>query len=109
MPEVSRREIGQRLYHVHREKRAQAAIKKIMAGLGDEWKTFSGSEIHLLGLLLQCTGNTVDQKIGDTLPFNRLTKEAVAKILSTGKDYVPGTAADKRVIDEIRKVLLALP
>lgn len=107
MPEVSQKEIGQRLYHVHREKRAEAAMKKIRDGLGDGWKSLTGEEIRSLGLLLQCTWNLIDQKTWETIRFNRLTTDDIRKILSIGKGYVPKGATDKTVIEEIKSLLLA--
>ncbi|OPY36933.1 MAG: hypothetical protein A4E35_01773 [Methanoregula sp. PtaU1.Bin051] len=108
MPDVTQKEVGRRLYHVHREKMAEGAIKKIKIGLGDEWKSFTKDEIHSLGLLLQCTWNVIDRKEWDKIPFGHLTKNDVRNILTIGREYVPGATTDRPVIDEIKKILLAL-
>ena len=75
MPDVTQAEVGRRLYHVHREKLVEQAIKLIQQGLGTEWKSFSEDEILLLGHLLQCTWNTIDQKIWDKIIFANVNKE----------------------------------
>jgi len=38
MPDVSQAEVGRRLYHVHREKRIEQAMKLMQQGTGADWK-----------------------------------------------------------------------
>jgi hypothetical protein len=108
MPDVSQTEVGRRLYHVHREKRVEHAIKKMQQGMGVEWKSFTQDEIQDLGHLLQCTWNVIDQKIWDDISFDRLKKGDVQKILSFGEGVGPNKSPDKTVVEEIKKILLAL-
>jgi hypothetical protein len=108
MPNVTQAEIGRRMYHVHREKLVEQAIKLIQQGLGSEWKSFSEDEILLLGHLLQCTWNTIDQKIWDKILFARVTKSDVQKILSHGEGVGPGKNPDQAAVVEIKKILLAV-
>ena len=108
MPDVSQAEVGRRLYHVHREKRVERAIKKIQQGMGPEWKSFTQDEIQVLGHLLQCTWNDIDQKVWDDIPFGNLKKGDVQKILSLGEGVVPDKGPDKTVVEEIKKILVAL-
>jgi hypothetical protein len=108
MPDVSQKEVGRRLYHVHREKSVEEAIKKIKHGVGTDWSWFSTEEIDLLGHLLQCTWNTIDQKIWNTLPFASMTGNDVRKILSFGEGVGPGKNPDQAAVAEIKKILLSL-
>jgi hypothetical protein len=108
MPDVSQAEVGRRLYHVHREKRVERAIKKIQQGMGPEWKSFTQDEIQVLGHLLQCTWNVIDQKVWDDIPFGNLKKGDVQKILSLGEGVGPDKGPDKTVVEEIKKILVAL-
>jgi hypothetical protein len=108
MPDVTQAEIGRRMYHVHREKLVEQAIKQIQQGLGAEWKSFSEDEILLLGHLLQCTWNTIDQKIWDKITFASVRKSDVQKILSYGKGVGPGINPDQAAVVEIKKILLAI-
>ena len=108
MPDVSQKEIGKRLYHVHREKRVEEAIKKIKFGVGSEWSSFTREEIELLSHLLQCTWNTIDQKIWDSLLFAKMTKNDVTKILSFGVGVSPGKNPGQDAVAEIKKILLSL-
>lgn len=107
MPDVSQSEVGRRLYHVHREKRIEHAIKKIKQNIGPEWKSFTEEDIRILGHLLQCTWNVIDQKVWDNIPFAKMTKDDVQKILSYGIDVGPRKNPDQAVIEEIKKILLA--
>jgi len=108
MPDVSQKEVGRRLYHVHREKRVEQAIKKIKIGVGTDWSSFTLEEIDLLGHLLQCTWNVIDQKIWDTLPFSSMTINDVRKILAFGEGVGPGKNPDQTAVAEIKKILLSL-
>jgi len=108
MPDVSQKEVGRRLYHVHREKRVEEAIKKIKHGVGTDWSSFTREDIDLLGHLLQCTWNVIDQKIWDDLPFDRITKKEVNKILSYGQGVGQGKNPEPAAVVEIKKVLLSL-
>jgi hypothetical protein len=108
MPDVTQAEIGRRMYHVHREKLVEQAIKLIQQGLGTEWKSFSEEDILLLGHLLQCTWNTIDQKIWDKISFGKIKKSDVLKILSYGEGVGPGKNPSQGSVEEIKKILLAI-
>jgi len=108
MPDVSQAEIGRRMYHVHREKLVEQAIKLIQQGLGAEWKLYSEEDIILLGHLLQCTWNTIDQKIWEKIAFAKFTRSDVQKILSHGKGVCPGKNPSPEAVAEIKKILLAI-
>jgi len=107
MPDVSQKEIGKRLYHVHREKMVEESIKKLKLGVGTEWNAFTREDIELLGHLLQCTWNVIDQKTWENLPFNSLKKDDVRKILSYGQGVGPGKNPDQIAVAEIKKILLS--
>jgi hypothetical protein len=108
MPDVSQKEVGRRMYHVHRVKTVEETIKKIKHGVGAEWSSFTREDIDLLNHLLQCTWNVVDQKTWDKIPFGSMTKIEVRKILSFGQGVGPGKNPEPSVVEEIKKVLLSL-
>jgi ribosomal protein L31E len=108
MPDVTQAEVGRRLYHVHREKRVEQAIKKIQQGLGAEWRSFSEDDIYLLGHLLQCTWNTIDQKIWEKISFASIKKNDIRKILLHGEGVGPGKNPDQAAVTEIKKLLLSI-
>lgn len=73
MPDVMQAEVGRWLYHFHREKRVEHAIKQVQQNLGPAWRSLKVEEIQILGHVLQCTWNTIDQKQWDTIPFGSMT------------------------------------
>ena len=108
MPEVSQAEVGRRLYHVHREKTVERAIKQMQQGLGAEWKSLSEANVALLTHLLQCTWNRIDQKIWDQIPFTNTTAGDIRRILAYGGGVMPGRNPAPDAVTEIRKILLAV-
>lgn len=108
MPDATQAEIGRRMYHVHREKRVERAIKLIQQGLGPEWKTYSVEKIRLLGHLLQCTWNTIDQDTWEKIPFVHAKTSDIDRILSFGAEVRPGKNPTPDAVSEIRKILLEL-
>jgi hypothetical protein len=108
MPDVTQAEVGRRLYHVHREKTVEGAIKLMQQGIGVEWKSFSEAENGLLLHLLQCTWNRIDQKVWDKIPFAKVTAKDVRQILSYGEGVSPGHNPKPEAVAEIMKILLAV-
>jgi hypothetical protein len=108
MPDVSQAEIGRRMYHVHREKRVEQAIKLMQEAVGHEWRSLKEEEILILGHVLQCTWNKIDQKQWDGIPFGKITMDAIQKILSLSEGVSPGHNPSPEVVAEIKKILLAL-
>jgi len=108
MPDVSQAEIGRRLYHVHRGKTVERSMKLMQQGIGAEWKSFTEADVSLLTHLLQCTWNTIDQKIWDQIPFANTKAEDVRKILSYGEGVSPGKNPAPDAVTEIKKILLAI-
>jgi ribosomal protein L31E len=108
MPDVTQAEIGRRMYHVHREKKVEHAVKMLQQGLGQEWRSLKEEEILVLGHVLQCTWNTIDQKVWDRIPFGTMGMETVRKILSYGDGVSPGHNPAPEAVGEIRKILLSI-
>jgi hypothetical protein len=108
MPDVSQAEVGRRLYHVHREKRIEQAMKLMQQGTGADWKLLSEADIHLLSHLLQCTWNTIDQEVWDKIAFMNVSMKDVRMILSYGEGVRPRHNPEPGQVDEIRKILLAI-
>jgi hypothetical protein len=108
MPDVSQAEIGRRMYHVHREKRVEQAIKLVQQSIGTEWRSLKEEEILVLGHVLQCTWNTIDQKQWDGISFGTMSIDTVRKILSYGEGVSPGHNPSPEAVAEIKKILLAL-
>jgi hypothetical protein len=108
MPDVTQAEVGRRLYHVHREKRVEQAMKQIQQNVGPAWRLLRGDEILTLGHLLQCAWNTIDQKKWEAIPFGTMSMDTARKILSHGDGVSPGHNPAPETVAEIKKILLSL-
>jgi hypothetical protein len=108
MPDVSQAEVGRRLYHVHREKMVEQAMKMMKQGLGSDWKDFSEADVHLLSHLLQCTWNTIDQGVWDRIAFVNVKQDDLRKILTFGEGVKPGRNPEPAQVNEISRILLAI-
>lgn len=108
MPDVSQAEIGRRMYHVHREKMVEKAVKLIREALGPDWRSLTEADISVLGHVLQCTWNTIDQKRWETIPFGTMKRDTVMRILSFGGGVAPGRNPSPEAVTEIRKILLTV-
>jgi hypothetical protein len=108
MPEATKKEVGRRLYLVHREKRIENAMKKMKITLGADWKVLTQDEIRILGHLLQCTWNVIDQKVWDTIPFGKITKTDIDKILCHGEGVCPGNNPPREAVEEIKNILISI-
>ncbi len=108
MPEATQAEVGRRLYHVHREKTVEQAMKQMQQGIGQGWKSFSEGDRAILTHLLQCTWNQIDQKSWETIPFSRITAGDVRRILSYGEGVRPGRNPTPEAVAMIRAILLGI-
>jgi hypothetical protein len=108
MPEATQAEVGRRLYHVHREKRVEHAIKLMQQGTGREWISFSEEDKLLLSHLMQCTWNVIDQDRWEKIPFGSITTGQIREILSCGEGVRPGRNPTPESVEMIKKILLAL-
>lgn len=108
MPEATQTEVGRRLYHVHREKRVEHAIRLIQQGMGKEWRSFSEEDVRILSHLLQCTWNVIAQDRWGEIPFGNLTADQVRQILSYGEGVRPGRNPSPESVETIRTILMGL-
>jgi hypothetical protein len=107
MPDVSQAEIGRRLYHVHRGKTVESAMKMMQQNIGEDWKSLSEDDVRILGHLLQCTWNTIDQAIWNKIPFVKMTMKDVRQILSHGDGVSPGHNPSPEAVAAIKTILTA--
>lgn len=108
MPDVTQAEIGRRMYHVHRGKRVEHAVKLMREALGPGWRSLKEDEILILGHVLQCTWNKIEEKQWDAIPFGRMGMDTVRKILSFGEGVSPGRNPSPEAVAEIKRILLSL-
>lgn len=109
MPDVTQAEVGRRLYHVHREKTVERAMKLMQHGIGAEWKSLSEADINLLSHLLQCTWNIIDQGIWDKIPFAGVKMGDLQQILCTGRGSGRDGTRNRNPLTRLKKSCLDSP
>ena len=108
VPDVSQTEIGRRLYHVHRDKRVEKAIKKLREHCGSHWKSLTEQEVRDLEYLLSGAWTSMDQKTWESIPFANMKKEDVAGLLRLAKGTDLSKGIDGTVLDEVKKIITAV-
>jgi hypothetical protein len=106
VPDVTQTEIGRRLYHVHRDKRVENAIKKLRDHCGSHWKSLTEQEIRDLEYVLSGIWTSLDEKTWERIPFASLTKEDVSNLLRLAKGADLSKGIDAAVLEEAKKIVL---
>ncbi len=84
MPEVSRTEIGRRIYRLHQEKSVEEAIEKIRQKMGTDWKNFTKEDIHSLNFILGETWVFVERDVWEKIAFTKLSFDDVRNLIRIG-------------------------
>jgi hypothetical protein len=108
MPDVSRTEIGRRMFQLQKEKAVEQVIEKIRQNIGSEWKTLSTADVHLLERLLQAAWVNTDKAAWEKLRFNKCSKEDVQRILSVARGIDLEKTSQHAVAEDLEKVLLTI-
>ncbi len=106
MPDVSRTEIGQRIYQLTKEKSAEQALEKIRAHVGARWAELDRREIETLKRLLGQAWTCVDCTTWDRIAFQNFSYDDVRRILNTdrwsGDDLVSVNRRGSEVVRILR-------
>ncbi len=86
MPDVSRAEIGRRIFILNKEKHAEAAIEKMRRNLGPEWNSFSMEEITLLRRFLGEAWVYTERSVWDEIAFSEVTVGDLSQIVGIGRE-----------------------
>jgi len=105
MPDVSRTEIGQRIYQLTKEKSAELALEKIRAHMGTRWAEFDRREIDTLKRLLGQAWTCVDCSTWDRIAFQNLDYDDVRRILNTERWSGDNLVSRQRSGNEVVRIL----
>ena len=108
MPDVSRTDIGRRMFQLQKEKAVEQVIEKIRQNLRSEWKTLSTADVHLLERLLQAAWVNTDKVAWEKIRFNTCSKEDVQRILSVASGIDLEKTSQHEVAEELEKVLASV-
>ena len=107
MPDLSKTDIGRRMYQLHKEKGVEQVTEKIRESLGADWKTIPDADIRMLERLLGEAWVSFDNMLWEKIPFGRMNKEDVEHIIDIGRFLDLDKAPKTQVLAELEKVLLA--
>jgi hypothetical protein len=108
MPDVSKEEIGRRMFQLHKDKSVERVIQKVKDNIGPEWKSFTEDEVRLLERLLGMAWANLEQSTWVKIPFASMTKEDIKRILNVGKCIDLEKTSQRTVVDNLQKVLLTV-
>jgi hypothetical protein len=103
--DVSREEIGQRLYRVTKEKSAENACEKIRVHLGVRWSELDRSEVETLKVVLEEAWTCCDGSTWERIEFHNLSYDDVHRLLNTRRWSGDDLISRERNRDEVLRIL----
>jgi hypothetical protein len=107
MPDVSRTEIGRRLFSLQKEKSIEQALEKIRKNLGEEWRDFSQEEIDLLKHALGDAWVFIERDVWEKIAFSRLSRRDVLDLIAIGRETRAKEIDQRVAVEKASRVLKA--
>jgi hypothetical protein len=108
MPEVSKTEVGRRLFQVHKEKGVENALKKIRRGIADDWKMLSEDDIEVLKRMLGECWVYIDRSVWEKIAFTKLGFDDVLHIVQIGNSAKGKDSTDTKAIEDVTAILTGM-
>jgi hypothetical protein len=108
MPEVTSDERGRRVFQIHKQKAAEAAMEKIRQAMGLDWKVFTSTDVEILKYILEETWVSLDRDSWEKCAFSRLKRSELESIIRIGKLIKRKELREDRGIDEVSRILSTL-
>lgn len=105
MPEITRDELGRRIFEMQEKKAVWDAVEKIRRNLGDTWTSFTQSDHQLLSHLLGQIWVSVSRDEWDSIVFSRMRSEDIEEILGIGKALENREIGERKAVDDIHRIL----
>jgi hypothetical protein len=105
MPEVTSDERGRRVFQIHKQKAAEAAMEKIRQSMGPDWKVFTSADVEILKYILEETWVSLDRDTWEKCAFSRLKRPELESIIRIGKRVKRKEMREDRGIDEVSRIL----
>lgn len=107
MPDVSRTEIGRRLFSLQKEKSIEQALEKIRKNLGEEWRDFSQEEIDLLKHALGDAWVFIERDVWEKIAFSRLSRRDILDLIAIGRETREKEIDQRVAVEKASRVLKA--
>jgi len=108
MPEVTKTEVGRRLFQVHKEKGVENALKKIHRGIGDDYKMLSEDDIEVLKRMLGECWVYIDRSIWEKIAFTRISFNDILHIIQIGNSAIRKDSTDTKAIEDVTAILTGM-
>ncbi len=106
MPDVSRTEIGRRIFSLQKEKNVEQAIEKIRRNLGEEWKVYSQADIELLKRILGDTWVFVERNVWEKISFAKLSRMDLLDLIAVGRELKDVEIDERTGVEKAVKILM---
>ncbi|OPX66210.1 MAG: hypothetical protein A4E37_02161 [Methanoregulaceae archaeon PtaB.Bin056] len=106
MPDVSRTEIGRRMYSLQKEKNVERVVERIRKQLGADWTHFSQEDQDLLKYVIGELWVYKEREFWDMVQYPRITVIAVLDIIAIGRKSLSHEIDTRKTVEEATAILL---
>ncbi|MEN6611135.1 MAG: hypothetical protein ABFC24_09840 [Methanoregulaceae archaeon] len=105
MPEVSRDDLGRRVFQLKKEKAAEAALDSIRNNLGQSWESLTTDDIAALAHILREMWGVTGRDVWGAYIFSSLTLSDVRALIPMGKDALGGIRIDREFVAKFERIM----
>jgi hypothetical protein len=105
MPDVSRTEVGRRIFQLKKEKSVEKAIDLIRQHLGQDWKSFSQEEIRIVQNLLGNAWVYIERSTWDSFAFSKITDRDMRALIHIGHELELKKIDEKKALNDVTAIL----
>lgn len=106
MPDVSRTEIGRRIFSLQKEKNVELAIEKIRQHLGSEWAGFSQDDLKVLKYMLGEVWVYLERDLWEKITFSSITRIELLDVISLGRKSRTKEMNERNAVEGVTAILL---
>ncbi|HII76970.1 MAG TPA: hypothetical protein HA264_08075 [Methanolinea sp.] len=106
MPDVSRTEIGRRMYSLQKEKNVERVVERIRKQMGADWTHFSQEDQNALKYVIGEVWVYKEREFWDMVQYPRITAISVFDIIAIGRKSLSHEIDTQRTVEEATAILL---
>lgn len=106
MPDISRTEIGRRMFSLQKEKNVELVIEKIRKHMGPDWSRLSQEDLHVLKYMIGEVWVYKDREFWESVPYSKITMVALLDIISLGRKSRSEEIDTRKAVEEVTAILL---
>ncbi|HOT03650.1 MAG TPA: hypothetical protein PK069_05675 [Methanolinea sp.] len=105
MADMSRTEIGRRMYSLQKEKNVERVIEKIRKQLGSDWVYISQEDQNVLKYVIGEVWVYRERDFWEMVQYTRLTVKAILDIVSIGRKLMSHESDPRKSVEEASEIL----